>query len=85
MIGLAEETFPGAAALLEPVMEGGKRTVPRTDLQAAGKRCLQQRARLPETVRDLNAHGAAYPVRHSEKLEALLEDVRRRVQHAAGS
>jgi len=85
VIGLAEENFPGAAALLEPVMEGGKRTVARTDLEAAGKRCLQQRARLPETVRDLRAQGAAYPVRHSEKLEALLEEVRRRVQHAAGS
>jgi len=85
VIGLAEEDFPGAAALLEPVMEGGTRTVPRTDLEAARKRCLQQRARLPETVRDLNAQGAAYPVRHSEKLEALLEEVRRRVQHAAGS
>jgi nicotinate phosphoribosyltransferase len=85
VIGLMEETFSGAETLLEPVMMGGKRTVPRTDLDAARTRCLQQRARLPEPVRDLNSEAAAYPVRHSEKLEALLEDVRRRVQHTARS
>jgi nicotinate phosphoribosyltransferase len=85
VIGLMEETFPGAETLLEPVMMGGRRTVPRTDLDAARTRCLQQKARLPEPVRDLNPETATYPVRHSEKLEALLEEVRRRVQHAAHS
>jgi nicotinate phosphoribosyltransferase len=82
VIGLMEENFAGADTLLEPVMMGGKRTAPRTDLDAARTRCLQQRALLPETVRDLHAEAATYPVRHSEKLEALLEQVRRRVQHA---
>ncbi len=82
VIGLMEEKFPGAETLLEPVMVGGKRTAPRTDLDAARRRCLQQRALLPKPVRDLNAEAATYPVRHSERLEALLEQVRRRVQHA---
>src|ERR1700676_3595097 len=85
VISLREENFPGAEPLLEPVMLGGKRVVPRTDLDAARARCFKQRARLPEPVRNLNAKVASYTVRHSEKLEALLEQVRRRVQHAAPS
>src|SRR5216684_5841745 len=66
VIGLMEEKFPGAETLLEPVMVSGKRTAPRTDLDAARRRCLQQRALLPKPVRDLNAEAATYPVRHSE-------------------
>jgi nicotinate phosphoribosyltransferase len=83
VIGLVEENFPGAEMLLEPVMVSGKRSVPRTDLSAASQRCLQQRARLPEPVRSLNEEPPPYPVRHSARLEGLLEEVRRRVQHAA--
>ena len=83
VIGLVEENFPGAEMLLEPVMMGGKRSVPRTDLGAASQRCLQQRARLPEPVRSLKDESTPYPVRHSPRLEGLLEEVRRRVQHAA--
>jgi nicotinate phosphoribosyltransferase len=83
VIGLVEENFPGAETLLEPVMVGGQRNVPRTDLDAARERCLRQRARLPEPVRRLNGAGVSYPVRHSERLESLLEEVRRRMQHAA--
>jgi len=83
VIGLAEEHFPGTEMLLEPVMVGGKRSVPRTDLDAARERCLQQRARLPEAMRSLNEEAVRYPVRHSERLEDLLEEVRRRVQQAA--
>src|ERR1700704_6486691 len=83
IIGLVEENFPGAEMLLEPVMIGGKRSVPRTDLSAASQRCLQQRTRLPEPVRSLKEESPPYPVRHSARLEDLLEEVRRRVQHAA--
>jgi nicotinate phosphoribosyltransferase len=83
VIGLAEENFRGAETLLEPVMIGGKRSVPRTDLNATRERCLQQRARLPEPLRSLNGEVTSYSVRHSERLEGLLEKVRRRVQHAA--
>jgi nicotinate phosphoribosyltransferase len=83
IIGLAEESFPGTEALLVPVMIGGKRSVPRTNLDAARERCLQQKARLPELIRSLNEEAVRYPVRHSERLEGLLEVVRRRVQQAA--
>jgi nicotinate phosphoribosyltransferase len=83
VIGLAEENFPGAETLLDPVMMGGQRSAPRTNLNAARERCLQQRARLPEALRSLSGEEVSYSVRHSERLEGLLEQVRRRVQRAA--
>ena len=83
IIGLAEEDFPRAESLLTPVMTGGNRIVPRTDLNAASERCMEQRARLPEPLRSLSGEAAPYPVRHSEKLEGLLDEVRRRIEHAA--
>ena len=83
IIGLAEEDFPRAESLLIPVMTGGNRSVPRTDLNAASERCMEQRARLPEPLRSLSGEAAPYPVRHSEKLEGLLDEVRRRVERAA--
>jgi nicotinate phosphoribosyltransferase len=83
VIGLVEEDFPGAETLLEPVMTGGKRCVPRTNVDAARERCLQQRACLPEAALSLNEGARPYPVRHSKRLEGLLEEVRRRVRHAA--
>jgi nicotinate phosphoribosyltransferase len=83
VIGLVEENFLGAETLLEPVMAGGKRSVPRTNVDAARERCLQQRACLPEAALSLNEGAPPYPVRHSKRLEGLLEEVRRRVRHAA--
>jgi nicotinate phosphoribosyltransferase len=83
VIGLAEEIFPRAELLLTPVMTGGHRSVPRTDLNAASKRCMEQRARLPEPVRSLSGEAAPYPVRHSEKLEGLLDQARQRVKRAS--
>jgi nicotinate phosphoribosyltransferase len=83
IIGLAEEKFPCAELLLIPVMTGGNRSIPRTDLNAASERCMEQRARLPEPVRSLSGEPAPYPVRHSEKLEGLLDEVRRRLERAA--
>jgi nicotinate phosphoribosyltransferase len=83
VIGLVEENFPGAETLLKPVMTSGKRSVPRTNVDAARERCLQQRACLPEAALSLNEGAPPYPVRHSKRLEGLLEEVRRRVRHAA--
>jgi nicotinate phosphoribosyltransferase len=83
VIGLVEEDFPGAEKLLKPVMASGKRSVPRTNVDAAREKCLQQRACLPEAVLSLIEGAPPYPVRHSKRLEGLLEEVRRRVRHAA--
>jgi len=64
-------------------MAGRNRIVPRTDLNTASERCMEQRARLPEPLRSLSGEAAHYPVRHSEKLEGLLDEVRRRIERAA--
>jgi nicotinate phosphoribosyltransferase len=83
VIGLEGERLPDAETLLVPVMAGGKRSVPRTDLSAASERCREQRSRLPEPLLGLTGEAAYYAVRHSEKLEDLLDQVRRRMERAA--
>jgi nicotinate phosphoribosyltransferase len=82
-IGLENETFPGTELLLQRVFAGGQRVAPRTDLKAARERCLDQRRRLPESLLSLDPEPALYPVGHSEKLEELLDGVRRRLERAA--
>ncbi|MGB6199368.1 MAG: hypothetical protein WBF35_07465, partial [Candidatus Acidiferrales bacterium] len=83
VIALEGEKVPGAEPLLEPAMRAGRAVAPPVNLEAAQRRCLEQVARLPEAVRSL-ATCAAYPVRHSERLVELLDEVRRRVERAAG-
>jgi len=82
-IALVEERFPGSEALLTPVMNEGQRIVPRTDLREARSRCSEQVTRLPEALRGSNRGTVAYPVRHSQRLEDLMQDVRRRLERAA--
>ncbi len=82
-IGLENENFPGAELLLERVFSSGQRVAPRTDLKAARERCLDQRKRLPESLLSLDPEPELYPVGHSEKLEELLDGVRRRLERAA--
>jgi nicotinate phosphoribosyltransferase len=82
-IGLAGENFPGTESLLVPVMAEGKRIVSRTDLAEARKRCGEQLARLPEPLRNLGEATAPYPVRHSQRLENTLQELRRRMERAA--
>ena len=82
IIGLDGEHYPGAETLLGPVMVDGKRRVERTDLSAARERCREQRSHLPEPLLCLDGETVPYPVRHSEKLEDLLGDVRRRLERA---
>ena len=69
--------------LLERVLAGGRRAAPRTDLNAARERCLEQRMSLPKPLLSLEPEPARYPVEHSKKLEELLDDVRRRLERAA--
>ncbi|MGB6431572.1 MAG: nicotinate phosphoribosyltransferase, partial [Candidatus Acidiferrales bacterium] len=82
VIALEGEKVPGAEPLLEPVLRAGRLIAPATELAAAQQRCLEQVARLPDAVRGL-APCPAYPVRHSERLVELLDEVRRRVERAA--
>ncbi len=84
IIALEEERFPEAEALLVPVLRAGQRVLPATDLGEARRRCLEGLDRLPERVVDpRTGDAAAYPVRYSSRLDALLDEVRRRVERAA--
>jgi nicotinate phosphoribosyltransferase len=82
VIALEDEKVPGAEPLLELAMRAGRVIAPPVDLVAAQRRCLEQVGRLPDAVRGL-AKTPAYPVRHSERLVELLDEVRRRVERAA--
>jgi nicotinate phosphoribosyltransferase len=83
VIGLAEEHVPDSEPLLVPVMRAGERIVPRTDLVEARKRCAEQLVRLPQPLLSLSGETPPFPVRHSEGLEVLLNEVRRRLERAA--
>ena len=78
VIALEEEHMPGEP-LLVPVMRAGKRASPVAPLAELQKRCQSQIERLPAAVRALAVSDAAYDVRHSARLEALLEEVRERI------
>src|SRR5437879_7100738 len=81
LIGLEDEHVTGEP-LLVPVMRAGKRVVPAEPLPELQKRCQSQIERLPAAVRALAVSDHAYPVRHSARLEALLEQVRERIARA---
>jgi hypothetical protein len=71
--------------LLVQVMRDGKRLdktgTPNSRLNEARERCVAGVARLPDAVRRLTSP-ATLPVRHSARLEALLDEARRRVERA---
>jgi nicotinate phosphoribosyltransferase len=82
IIGLDDEQFPGAVPLLVPAMRGGKRLEsfalePSAAVIAARDRFLTARARLPERILSLAPAEVPFPVRHSTRLEELLDQVRR--------
>ena len=82
IIALEDERIAGGLALLEPVVRAGARIAPAPGLAKAQAHCLKQVAGLPGELRQL-APAPAYPVQHSERLEELLGEVRRRVERAA--
>ncbi len=86
VIALEGEQFARAEPLLVPVMRGGKRLLPATDLNEARQRFLTGLQRLPERVlqgRPTGHPADSYPVRHSRQLETLFQQVRRRVERVA--
>ena len=82
VIGLEEERLPGDP-LLCPVMLEGKRVSPAAPLAELQKRCQSQIEHLPASVRAQEFSDEAYPVRHSSRLEMLLEEVRERIARTA--
>ncbi len=86
VIALEDEQFAGAEPLLTPAMREGKRLSPTTHLDQARQRCLEGLQHLPEQIVSVRPSGrapAAYPVRYSQRLRMLLEQVRQRVERAA--
>jgi nicotinate phosphoribosyltransferase len=86
VIALEGEPVSQGEPLLGPVMTGGKRIAasdtPEFRLTQAKERCIASLALLPDAVKRLSAP-ATLPVRRSARLEALLDDVRRRVERAS--
>jgi nicotinate phosphoribosyltransferase len=81
-IALEDEPSNGGEPLLIQVMRDGRRVEPKEPLAALRERCIASLARLPKQYLQLN-RSAKYPVRYSQRLKAMLEQVRRRVQRSA--
>jgi len=82
IIGLEDEEFAGAEPLLAPVLRGGRRVDTAAEgsaaiVCAARERFLLNREHLPKRLLSLEPLQQAFPVRHSERLEALFDQVRR--------
>ena len=81
-IALESESANGGEALLVPVMRGGQRLGPAESVPALRERCKAALARLPARYRRVNRN-ASYPVRYTQRLDKMLEKVRRRVSRLA--
>jgi nicotinate phosphoribosyltransferase len=77
-IALEDEPANGATPLLVEVMRAGRRLGPSEPLQNSRERCMDSLKHLPERYRQIRRK-AVYPVRYSEKLDRMLEKVRKRV------
>ena len=75
MIARAEEDYPGASPLLEPVMREGLRLEPSPRVADIRTRTLANLRCLPEKYRALR-DAPPYPVEKSRALDELLEEVR---------
>jgi nicotinate phosphoribosyltransferase len=81
-IALEDELPNGGDPLLIQVMCDGRRVALKEPLTALRQRCMSSLARLPKKYLQLN-RSAVYPVRYSQRLKQMLEQVRRRVQNSA--
>ncbi|MFZ0232057.1 MAG: nicotinate phosphoribosyltransferase [Candidatus Acidiferrales bacterium] len=81
-IALDGEPGDGGEQMLVAVMRGGRRTTTPEAVADLRARCLAGLARLPRSLRRIN-HAAVYPVEYTNRLEVLLEKLRRRVRRAA--
>lgn len=81
-ITLEGEAINGGAPLLVEVMREGKRLSPPEPVAALRERCLAGLDRLPKLYLQLTRK-TAYPVHYSQRLETMLEKVRRRIERSA--
>jgi nicotinate phosphoribosyltransferase len=78
LLARAQEDYPGASPLLEPVMRAGRRLVPAPPVKLIRERTLAHLACLPEAFQALRG-APPYPVEKSAGLDQLLDEIR--VQH----
>lgn len=88
VVSLDTEFFAGSDPLLVPVMRAGKRIAatdrnPLATMKKAQGRHLGDRGRLPGRIVALGQALPAFPVRYSERLEELRDQVRQSVVKAA--
>jgi nicotinate phosphoribosyltransferase len=81
-IAVEDEAANGGRPLLVPVMRAGKRIHSPEPVATLRERCLSSVAQLPQRYRHIR-RTAIYPVHYSDRLEKLLEKVRRRVSRFA--
>jgi nicotinate phosphoribosyltransferase len=81
-IALDGEPSNGSEPMLIEVMRGGRRSVPGESIPVLRGRCINSLARLPQKFLQIN-RSAVYPVRYSQRLKKMLEQVRRRVRGSA--
>jgi nicotinate phosphoribosyltransferase len=74
VIALATESLPGEPLLCE-VMRHGRRVAQLPTLSAIRERCRQRIAELPEPLRTLQTDEIHFPVRVSDKVRALAENL----------
>jgi len=81
VIGLEQESMPGAEALLVPVMRQGRRCEASqqdsiTAAKSARERFLTSRSRLPSHLLALGQSSQPFPVHYSARLEELSDQIR---------
>jgi nicotinate phosphoribosyltransferase len=82
VVALENEHIDGEP-LLDRVMSSGKRLQPIVALAEVQRRCQTQLEHLPLAFRRLEVAQQAYSVRHSTRLENMLEKVRERIARPA--
>jgi nicotinate phosphoribosyltransferase len=81
-ISLEGESAIGGESLLIAVMRGGRRVAPAEPVSVLRGRCISGLARLPQKFLQIN-RTEVYPVRYSQRLKKMLEQVRRRIRGSA--
>jgi nicotinate phosphoribosyltransferase len=88
VIALEGETFPGAAPLLVPVMQNGRRIEGamqncKAAVKAAQAKFFEDRNRFPSRLLGTAPEDSAYAVSYSSRLEDLCEETRQRFMKTA--
>jgi nicotinate phosphoribosyltransferase len=81
-IALEGEPAHDGEPLLIEVMRAGRRIAPSESVSVLRGRCIASLARLPSRYLQIHRQ-AVYPVRYTQRLKTMLEQVRRRIRRSA--